>query len=681
MSKRMQIETLESRRLFAGGLQGTYFNNVDFTGSTFTRTDATVNFAWGTGAPASAIAADTFSAQWTGTVVPTQSETYTFHTVSDDGVRLWVDGKLLINNWTNHAPTENTGQIALVAGRAYDIKLEYFENVRGAVMQLLWSSPTTPKAVIPTSALTPPAVVANGLRATYFNNADFTGASLTRTDSTVNFVWNSGSPASAIGSDTFSARWTGTVTASTSETFTFTTRSDDGVRLWVNHKLLINNWTNHAPTDNTGQIALVAGTAYDIQLEYFENVGGAVVQLSWSSPSTPKAIIPATALAPRTPSLADQLDHAVAFSISATQRTVNEFNATYGPANAPNRFPQFAPPGENWAVVDGAHWAAGFFPATMWELYSLTGNSAWKDNATRWTRGMAPTLTGGRTDDFYGFHDSQLALLAASGDPAAQSAMVMAAQRKVSTYNATVGAMQSKWRASTSGDPRANFGVLLDHIMDLPNVLWAADQLGDATMRQQAIQNALTVAANQFRADGGIYQWVYFEAATGQRISGETYQGYGNETTWSRGQAWAIHGFSELARLTGVPELRNAARRAADYWVAHAPTDGVPYWDFDVPVTSSTPRDSSAAAIAASGLLDLAKQLAGTDGVTAAKYRSAAEKILTSLSSAAYLSENTNSRGTLRHATINYPLNPPIADDSSSMADRYFLQAVSRYQS
>jgi glucose/arabinose dehydrogenase len=135
------------------GLSATYYNNINFTGTTVTRVDPTVNFSWGSGAPASGIAADTFSARWTGQVQPQFTGTYTFHTQSDDGVRLWVNGQQLVNNWTNHATTENSGTIALTAGQRYDIRMEYFENTGGATARLLWSSASVPKAAIPSTRL------------------------------------------------------------------------------------------------------------------------------------------------------------------------------------------------------------------------------------------------------------------------------------------------------------------------------------------------------------------------------------------------------------------------------------------------------------------------------------------------------------------------------------------------
>lgn len=137
----------------------------------------------------------------------------------------------------------------------------------------------------------------NGLTATYFDNHDFTGASVTRIDPRVDFTWG-GSPASGIAGDTFSVRWTGQVQPQFSETYTFYTQSNDGVRLWVNGQLLINNWTVHSTTVNSATIALTAGQRYSIQMEYFDATGTAVARLGWSSRSTPLEIIPTSRLIP-----------------------------------------------------------------------------------------------------------------------------------------------------------------------------------------------------------------------------------------------------------------------------------------------------------------------------------------------------------------------------------------------
>src|SRR5262249_20376295 len=117
------VESLE-RRVLLTGLTGQYFDRVGFTALKFTRKGSTVSFNWGTAAPDASMNADNFSVRWTGQVQPQFTEDYTFYVNSDDGVRLWVDGRLIIDNWVNHVATENSATLPLTAGRNYDIRLD-----------------------------------------------------------------------------------------------------------------------------------------------------------------------------------------------------------------------------------------------------------------------------------------------------------------------------------------------------------------------------------------------------------------------------------------------------------------------------------------------------------------------------------------------------------------------------
>jgi len=138
------------------GLTARYWSNQLKTTNgapTLVRVDPTVDFDWGNGSPDPSITSDHFTAFWTGQVQPQFTETYTFYTTTDDGVRLWVNNKLLINEWIDQGPTEWSGTISLTAGQRYDIRMVYYENGGGAVATLSWSSPSTPKDIIPTTRL------------------------------------------------------------------------------------------------------------------------------------------------------------------------------------------------------------------------------------------------------------------------------------------------------------------------------------------------------------------------------------------------------------------------------------------------------------------------------------------------------------------------------------------------
>ncbi len=156
----------------------------------------------------------------------------------------------------------------------------------------------TPSASVRIIVQPPPLGDGMGLRADYFDNSDFSGTRVRKIDSVVSFDWGTGQPDPAIGADTFSVRWVGQVQPRFSETYSFHVEADDGVRLWVNNQLLVDRWIDQGPTEYTGFIQLQAGLYYDIKMECYENGGGAVARLLWSSPSVTKEVIPSNQLFP-----------------------------------------------------------------------------------------------------------------------------------------------------------------------------------------------------------------------------------------------------------------------------------------------------------------------------------------------------------------------------------------------
>jgi len=153
---------------------------------------------------------------------------------------------------------------------------------------------------VPVSTPTPyPTGQGTGLLGAYFDNRNLSGTAYYEVNSTINFAWGIRSPEPGIGADTFSVRWTGRILPRYSQRYTFYTRSDDGVRLWVNGQQIIDSWIDQSgTTEHRGYITLVAGRRYRIEVEYYENTGDALMQLSWSSENQRKQIIPRTQLYP-----------------------------------------------------------------------------------------------------------------------------------------------------------------------------------------------------------------------------------------------------------------------------------------------------------------------------------------------------------------------------------------------
>ena len=249
---------------------------------------------------------ENYGLRFTGYIsVPTDG-VYTFYTSSDDGSKLLIGSTEVVNNDGGHPEQERSGTIGLKAG-VHALSILYFQGTGGQALSVSYSGPNIGKQTIPASAFfrvstgTTGGGTGTGLLGEYFNNRDLNAPIvLNRTDATINFDWGNGSPASGtINTDNFSVRWTGKVEAPVTGNYTFSTLSDDGVRLWVNGTMLVNNWTGHGPTtDNGPSIALTSGQKYDIRMEYFEYTGGAVAKLVWAYPNQSQQVIPQGRLYP-----------------------------------------------------------------------------------------------------------------------------------------------------------------------------------------------------------------------------------------------------------------------------------------------------------------------------------------------------------------------------------------------
>jgi len=262
-----------------GPWQGEYFNNRDLAGSpAMVRTDSTIDFDWRWEAPAAGIKRDDFSVRWSGSF-PFEGGRYRFSTTTDDGVRLYVDDQLIVNAWRPMRGTR-MGYTTLPAGN-HAVRVEYFERVQAAMARVTWQRVGAAPAPRPT-----PTPVAPGDRgaggpwdAVYYANVNLSGSpALTRQDATLDFNWGWGSPAPAIPADNFSAAWTRSVEFDGGR-YTFTTTSDDGVRLYVDGQRVIDSWR---PMRGARSATLsLSGGAHTVRLEYFERTGVALVRLNW----------------------------------------------------------------------------------------------------------------------------------------------------------------------------------------------------------------------------------------------------------------------------------------------------------------------------------------------------------------------------------------------------------------
>jgi|GEM_PF-3255149 len=362
---------------------------------------------------------------------------------------------------------------------------------------------------------------------------------------------------------------------------------------------------------------------------------------------------------------------AFAYAQTALTRTMNDIG------NNANTFVERTRTDGTWKTVNASHWTAGFLAGTMWQIYDNVGTSAWRLNATKWTTPLASQVNQAG-DLAFKFITTYLPLWKSSNDPAHLKVLLDAAASKNRQWNETVGAFRTTWFNSRSGNPRANFAVLMDMTTDMELLMFAGKQTGNQQYIDRAIAHTQKVIANQVRADGSISQFGMYDSANGDFILQETYQGYSNQSTWSRGQAWAIQSLSTMARETGRADFASAAKKVADYFIDNSPADFVPYWDFNHPDIPNTYKDSSAAAVAASGMLELSKLL--TDPTEKAKYKTAAENILKSLLSPSYFAQGTIHRGLIQHGAVNIPNDQYGRDSSVIYGDYYLLKAMNQWR-
>jgi unsaturated chondroitin disaccharide hydrolase len=498
---------------------------------------------------------------------------------------------------------------------------------------------------------------------------NFTGSQVSRVDPQVSFNFGTGKPISGISAGTYSIRWTGQVKPAFSERYIFKVTSDDGVRLWVNHKPIIANWGQVGLGTVTGHLDLIAEKKYDIQLEYRQKTGAASVKMYWSSASQPVQIVPSSRLFPADQNLKSKIDHAVAFAQGSLLQTLADMGGST------TKFPSISNPDGSWSYVDYHDWTSGFFAGSLWQMYNRTLSKNWRLSAAPLTEALA---AGKNEPDDTGFRFTTtfLPLYNTMQNPADKQVLIDAANAKLATFNTKIGMFKTQaYQAPKSGNKSSDFMALMDHSMDMELLYTVGTMTGNQTMIDRANSHLSKLISTMIRPDGGTYQLGYYNSTTGNFVEGETKQGLNDASTWARGQAWAIYSLTNAYAVTGRADFLAAAKKVANFYVSHLSGDYIPYWDFDAKVTSTTPRDTSAAAVATSALLKLASLLTGTDD--GAHFKQVAEGAISSLCSTTYLAEGSTSHGILLHGAKWVAKG--ITDNTLAYGDYYFLEALNRY--
>lgn len=329
---------------------------------------------------------------------------------------------------------------------------------------------------------------------------------------------------------------------------------------------------------------------------------------------------------------------------------------------------------EHWtlrSVKTPEEWCAGFFPGILW----MDGDTA---EARRFTQELEYLAYSPIYDHDLGFImiGSFLKGYEVTHDAHYKQVLLAAADSLATLFNSRVGTLLS-WPRNVKMFGGHN--TIMDNMLNLELLLWA-DQMVNAhaphgRLYDIAVSHADTTMQYQFRPDYTINHVAVYDPLTGQHLYNCTHQGFGDNTLWSRGQAWAIYGYAMVYRYTHEPRFLDFAQKVTEAYLSRLPDDGIPWWDMGDPMIPHSFRDASAAAVVACGLVELAQYV---DETTSSRYLKEAERMLSTLSSDHYQSREQNP-AFLLHSVGNMPAGTEV-DASINYADYYYLEALLRWK-
>ena len=362
----------------------------------------------------------------------------------------------------------------------------------------------------------------------------------------------------------------------------------------------------------------------------------------------------------------DEIDYAIV-NESPESRAKREKNGWGELTN-----PRNSEPDGTLNLVPSKDWTSGFFPGELWFLYEYTQNNFWKKKAQQHTDILEKEKMNGST------HDMGFKVYCSFGngyrltqDEHYKEVLLQSARTLATRFKPAAGIIRS-WDHSTA---KWACPVIIDNMMNLELLFWATKESKDSTFYRIAVDHARTTMKHHFRPDFSSYHVIDYDTITGQVLKKNTHQGFADESAWSRGQAWALYGYTMCYRETRLPEFLEQAQNIEKYLFTHPnmPEDLIPYWDFDAPGIPDEPRDVSAATVIASALYELSLY----DPEKGDRYRSNADKIIENLTKHYRATLKKDNGFLLLHSTGTKPTNTEV-DVPIVYADYYFIEALMR---
>ncbi len=324
-------------------------------------------------------------------------------------------------------------------------------------------------------------------------------------------------------------------------------------------------------------------------------------------------------------------------------------------------------------LVPAEDWTSGFFAGNLWMMYELTRDAKWQDLALQYTLPLESEKWNDENHDIgFKMYCSYGHAIKYINNPEYKDVLIQSAKTLCTRYSPVVGCIRS-WDSLTD---QWDYPVIIDNMMNLELLMWAAKTTGNDSFREIAVKHAQTTMKNHFRDDYSCYHVIGYDPQTGAVVKRNTHQGFADESDWSRGQAWALYGYTMMYRETGMEEFLTQAKHIANYLIS---TEGVsensiPYWDFEAPNIPNEPKDASAAAVISSALFELYGYTKDGDHLSVAK------EIMNALISDQYFaSVGENGGFLLKHSTGSKPYKSEI-DVPLVYADYYFLESLIKYK-
>lgn len=358
-----------------------------------------------------------------------------------------------------------------------------------------------------------------------------------------------------------------------------------------------------------------------------------------------------------------KLDAAVAEAVSRIRLHMDEFGENAFPAAASDKLV--------YPVVENRDWTEGFYTGMLWLCYEMTGEDAFRNLAERqlpsFLNRLEKRIVVDHHDMGFLYSLSCVAAYKLTGNEFAKKTAILAADNLMGRFQET-GQFFQAWGELGAED---NYRLIIDCLLNLPILYWATEATGDDKYRRAAEGHLKTAMKTVIRPDFSTYHTYYFDTATGEPKYGKTAQGYSDDSAWARGQSWGVYGIALNYAYTKWEELQPSLIGVSDYFLERTGGDNVAYWDLVFNDGSGQPRDSSASAITACGLLCAYEQ-----GLVGEDYLGVAKSIVSSLIDGYSTKDHPESNGLMMHST--YAMPDGGVDECNLYGDYFYLEALVR---